>query len=264
MGILNYPQVSTWQDNLQSLGLSGHTFLGDNPKEPEEPSAAEELIKKQKMPDSHGEREDSPFGMSSIPNPMNNYGYKSKPGWLDFASLIPGGAGMAAKGINAGWNLNNAEAIDTARGTLGLEDKGNFLRDIMKDDEGHVADVSINNQDYSVGLEAEDPWGRTTLTPDEARKRSATLGGLEEKEPPKKESFFSSLFDDGPNRTENRTNFIDEATSFFDSLFDDSLNEFPDAPDQPKGAPDMTERTSRSDLSPGARDAMDRDSLGLY
>ena len=120
----------------------------------------------------------------------NNTGYTDKPGWLGATSMLPGAAGMAGKAVNAGINLGNHAAVNNARESIGLDRRDGLMdtaRGIMRDNQGQVADASINGEDYSVGIGEKmygggglTPQGNTSLTPNEARNRALTLGGITE------------------------------------------------------------------------------------
>lgn len=124
---------------------------------------------------------DTPKGTRST-KAVDNYGYINKPKGLGLASALPGPAGMIGKGVNLAINANNTSAVNKARQAVGLEPLSGLdkAKSVLKDKQGQVADVKINDQDYSVGFEAMSPQGRTNLTPDEARKRGLTLGGVQE------------------------------------------------------------------------------------
>jgi spore germination cell wall hydrolase CwlJ-like protein len=140
-------------------------------------------------------------------NAADNYGYQSKPGFVGPAATAIGmfnpALGMAAKVGSAAWNANNASAVASARQMLGLPDqvgvKGftDAIKGVMKDNKGQIADVSINNKDYSVGFEALSPTGKTNLTPMEARNRGLTLGGITEKSKPQSK-LEKAMFEDDP------------------------------------------------------------------
>lgn len=108
--------------------------------------------------------------------------YIDKPGWMKYAAMLPGIGGKIAKVASVAANVNNTRATNVARQGMGLtpmstKDK---VKSTLRDQKGQVADVKINKRDYSVGFEAMSPEGRTNLTPEEARKRGLTLGGIEE------------------------------------------------------------------------------------
>ncbi|MDY8108047.1 hypothetical protein U0C82_02640 [Fulvimarina sp. 2208YS6-2-32] len=108
----------------------------------------------------------------------NNYGYTDKSALVGLAGAIPGPIGVAAKGLNAGINLNNAGAVNAARSTLGLPslDKGQMAGAVVGVNDysdGYIGDVNIGEETYAVGFEALTPDRRTTLTVNEARQRDA-------------------------------------------------------------------------------------------
>ena len=106
--------------------------------------------------------------------------YINKPGWMKFASLIPGPIGMAAKAANVAVNVNNTNEVNEARKSMGLEPLGvgGAVKGALIDQHGQIARVDINGNQYSVGFEAEDKYGRPNLTPREAWARTATPTGV--------------------------------------------------------------------------------------
>lgn len=115
----------------------------------------------------------------NIPNASNNFRYVDKPtGALSVLSRMPGQIGMAAKAVGAMMGVQNTHATGKAREYLGLEPNylGNGLKNVLGDPNGFIGDVDIGGKTYAVGLGAQDPKGRTTLTPNEARTRAMTMG----------------------------------------------------------------------------------------
>jgi hypothetical protein len=116
----------------------------------------------------------------------NNTGYFDKPGWVGMTSALPGAAGMAGKALNAGINLGNHMAVNDARIQSGLAPRDGVMdtiRGIARDNQGQVADATINGQDYSIGVGGKvhgggglTPRGNTSLTPQEAHNRGAMFG----------------------------------------------------------------------------------------
>ena len=182
-------------------------------------------------------------------------------------------------------NANNVGAIDAARGMMGIGGLStkDVLSGIAKDKQGFVANVDITNQagktnPYSVSLEAMTPSGKTALTPDEARKRSAANPAniaLSAKQDESKKGIFSGV--------------KSMAKNIFDSIFGDDedtkqveskafgtmtvaapksggvYDVFPDAPAAPKDTtPSRSQSESRGGLSDAARDAVDKGTGGLY
>lgn len=168
--------------DLDELGLSPTPETPEAPK----PTVAQEVKKAPVDRSNGGDRAQEAgqggpstqqaglanFGRSAT----NNYGYINRPGALGFASMLPGAAGMAAKAVNAGISANNTAATNKAREQLGLDKVsfGRALGNMFSDQKGQVADVKVGQNQYSVGLEALDKTGRTTLTPTEAAARAAS------------------------------------------------------------------------------------------
>lgn len=203
----------------------------------------------------------------------NNFGYIHKPGILGLAALAPGATGLLGKLANAAVNYNNVEAVDKAREYIGLPDQstGSKIRGTFKDNQGQVADVNLNDRLYSVGMEAVDPrTGYTNLTPDEARKRGLTLGGVTEE--PQDSALQTSRGYLHPDITPEEHGLFSSAKqhihSFLDHVFGGSTDyshSFPDAPANPAGYGQPTRGgIDRGAISPAASDAIDKGSGGLY
>lgn len=109
------------------------------------------------------------------PTAADNYGYINKPGFMSFLGMAPvPGAGIAATALNTGINMGNNQAVRTAQRMLGMPtEKPSLVRDMVKSPkDGFIGDLPIAGKNYPVGFEAQNKEGETTLTPDEARKRS--------------------------------------------------------------------------------------------
>ncbi len=106
----------------------------------------------------------------------NNYGYINRPGAMGFAGMLPGPLGTAGTVVNAAIGASNTAATNIARESIGLEKVGlgRAIGNMIKDQKGQVADINVGSRNYSVGLEALDSVGRTTLTPDEANRRAVS------------------------------------------------------------------------------------------
>lgn len=107
----------------------------------------------------------------------NNFGYFDKPTGTGLALGMLGGTFGTI--VDKGINLNNAIAMEDARKVAGISNDSpfGFIKDaMMGTKDGRVGDVKIGDQQYSVGLEAQDKFGRTTLTPEEARERALITG----------------------------------------------------------------------------------------
>jgi Peptidase M15 len=109
----------------------------------------------------------------------NNYGYQNKSFLMEASQMLPGAPGMAMKAINVLQNIDNKAAINSARNMLGLEDSPR-MSNVLKDTKGSIANAKIGNEEYSIGFEALDNKGRTTLTPEEARRRGMMTDGVTE------------------------------------------------------------------------------------
>lgn len=233
--------------------IAAGNYWNPNPPEPEQ-STAEEIIKPQEDPRMGSGRDTTQSSKAGEFNRSvtDNYGYIDKPGWLSATGFLPGPAGMVGKMVNMGVNANNVKAVNDARDTIDLPSLGfmDTVKGVMRDRKGQVAPVTINNQDYEVGLEALSPAGQTNLTPNEARQRAAWAGGLTEtpKEQAiqnRKEFAKSDLGKQNQGFIQKTYNEVKEvAKNFVDSIFGGSdksnspgKNSFPDRPSSPD-APD--------------------------
>lgn len=152
-------------------------------------------------------------------NPIDNFGYFDKPKWMKAAAMIPGKIGAAAKLANVAVNANNTGAVNRAREMIELPPlKGkDALKSAIKDQQGQVANVYINNEDYQVGFEALSPSGNTNLTPNEARQRGLALGGLSEGVSPVSTGK-------GPEEKGKKKGFIEKVTGLGEGWLGDFLD----------------------------------------
>jgi hypothetical protein len=222
----------------------------------------------------------------------------NKPEIVGYAGMLPGAAGWAGKAVNAGWNASNTKATNKAREQMGLEKVG-FMKSIgnmFKDQQGQVADVNIGKQNYSVGLEAEDLVGRTTLTPDEANKRAfsnatsivetpadeaaanrsaftAANGSWFDKAKQEVGNIFSSFF--GRNEETNEQSFEVTAQKGLEAAKaanpSGDTGKFASRPDKPSGNSDKgwgdmssSERDHARGMSGQVSDSIERGGAGLY
>lgn len=130
-----------------------------------------------------GEKSDSDYDINDKLDPLtqaNNFGYYDMPMAVKIAAALPGAIGTTGK-ITAGMiTHNNTQSVQAARKAAGLEpmELNGFGFPSNKEDKqkvknGVVGDVTIGDQNYTIGLKAVGPQGQTMLTPDEARKRAA-------------------------------------------------------------------------------------------
>jgi hypothetical protein len=163
---------------VEQSNISDLTSLGLSPTEDKkEPTVAQQTIQGVK-PQVLGEGDHAPSDGKSLSSSgrtqANNFGYVNKPTGAGLANFVPGPVGMVSKAVNTGINMNNVGAVNSARGMMGLDDVGfgGTVKGALKDNKGKVADVNINGGIYSVGLEALDAQGKTTMTPQEANARA--------------------------------------------------------------------------------------------
>lgn len=134
----------------------------------------------QSLGTSNVQRRDGPdFSRYTERTPQQNYGYIDRPNYLSLTNSIPGVLGTASKATDVAIQANNSLARNRARETLGQEKKNvigqTFSSMLGIRDPSVVSRVAINSKPYAVGFEALDKKGNTTLTPQEARRRSLTL-----------------------------------------------------------------------------------------
>jgi len=234
----------------QLSSMNGYTIMENNyvnpntltPAKPEDKqSVAQETVQqvgpkeeKQKFP-TRGEQPTGIINGDSFPrSETNNYSYIDKPGIVKAASFAPGPIGLAGKALNLGINTNNAVATNAARDAMDVPQNTGFgfAKDVVRDNKGQVGSYNINNNTYAVGLEAISPSGVTNLTPNEARVRSQTLGGIT---PATKQQVREQNKVARETKKEGAIqSMLDHAKNFFDSLFNGNTNDknyFPDAPE---------------------------------
>lgn len=102
--------------------------------------------------------------------------YINKPGWAGFAGMLPGPLGLVGTAANMGVNANNTAAVNNQRETLGFANKSALsnVGSTLMDKQGYIGDQydSRSQNVTPVGFEANDKFGRTTFTPEEARMRN--------------------------------------------------------------------------------------------
>lgn len=296
--IPNYNIVPSWQQiKLEDYGLGLSQEPQDSSITPPSPVDVVKQNREQEELDKRLPRleggNNTGFSGDYHRDPSNNFGYFDKPTGMGLISNLPGALGIAGKGINAVVNANNVGAIDAARGMMGIGGLStkDVLSGIAKDKQGFVANVDITNQagktnPYSVSLEAMTPSGKTALTPDEARKRSAanpaniTLSANQKENKPgifssiknTAKNIFDSLFSDDTQKVESKAfGTMTVAAPKSGGKYD----QFPDAPSQPTQSTSRasnhsvererdTSLSGRGGLSDAARDAVDRGTGGLY
>lgn len=168
---------------VEQTNISDLTSLGLSPTEDKKEDTTAQTVNRSVLPKvSFGEGDHASSdgkGLSTSGRTQaNNFGYMNKPTGMGIANFVPGPVGLVSKGVNTAVNMNNVGAVDAARGMMGLDSLGfgDTVKGALKDNKGKVADVNVNGGIYSVGLEALDAQGKTTMTPEEASKRAAAAG----------------------------------------------------------------------------------------
>ena len=241
--------------------------LGLDPLQQTKETTAEVVKKKPIAEQREGGDSDSfsdPSGQGfARGGPTNNFGYIDKPGWMGFASAIPGPVGLAGKAANIGINAMNTSAVNEARSMMGLP-KQSFMENVkstVKDQHGQIGDVKIQTPQgiaqYPVGFEAQDKHGRTNMTPQEASLRArANQSDLSLASKPEVKSSVSDFKAEYPNE---RQGLLSKVEGFIDNLFGrDSESSyasgFPDAPAAPSSR-DAGSRPTASSPAGGAQAA---------
>lgn len=314
------PAVQTndaFTSDLKELGLAPTA-----PTAAQAPTTAQKVVSKPKENvggGSRGEKGGTGYTTSAGPNDSksfgsnaktgqpsgrsaaNNYGYTNKPAALGLAGMIPGPIGLAGKALNVGINASNVAATNKAREALGLGKKGfgENLGASLRDQKGHVADVKIGAKQYSVGLEAQDKYGRTTLTPEEGRKRAASLkSSIVEATPKESKARRASFAKENPGATGFFGRVKEGVGSIFSGIFGNDIKAaaqgkvpnstsamnpggisigkggFPSAPSAPAGSSKGSSqyggfssaagKARGESISPGAAGAIGKGSGGLY
>jgi hypothetical protein len=297
-------QNDAYTSDLEELGLAPADTTVDTA--PPKPTVAQEIKDKPKEIATGGDRageagHGSP-GQAGLANfdrsATNNYGYMNKPAGLGFAGALPGALGLAGKAVNAGIHANNTAATNTAREAMGLEkvSMGKALGNLVADQKGQVANVEIGKNQYSVGLEAVDRKGRTTMLPDEANKRAmSNATNIVESTPEQKATadaaftkehggffarakqevsdIFSSIFgredDEVTTQTEAALN-AGGLQAARDARPSGDTSKFPDKPSAPSGGDKgwggmfSSERSNARGMSGQVSDSIERGGAGLY
>lgn len=197
-------------------------------------------------------------------NQGNNFGYVDKPAGLGLVSqLAPGAFGTMLGLVDKGINVNNTMAVNAARESMGVPGLG--LGGAVKGaltgpKNGYVGDVRIGDNQYSVGFEAQDKFGRTSMTPDEARTRGLLAGdiSLATKDQVKDDvKSFKETYGTTKGNTiagalaGNISEMVGNVKGFFSNLFGDDQvsNEMAGAfPSAPSGSTAKTTKGTFSDV----------------
>lgn len=172
--VLGYLPEGYATDGSSSGGYAPENYYGETASK-KEPVVLEELPAgggEMRIP--QGGYNNETFGEPTDRSSANNYGYEPNSIVGSVMGLAPGPIGLTGRALKTVENINNAKAAQAAAKTIGVKDivgpstLGGAVRGVNK---GHVADVTIDGKTYSVGLEATDAQGRTTLNPEEARMR---------------------------------------------------------------------------------------------
>jgi len=262
---------NTAQTNPQPI--QGQSLANPNLQQAQkqDPTAAQEIIKhtgELAQPDT-----ESPAGSN----------YFNKPGWMGWTSMIPGPLGFVGKMANLGANVNNLQAINEQRATLGFAENpaSKQIGQALFDQNGYIGDVTTTRADGTketapVSFEATDKNQRTAYTPEEARlheqlsntapatqaEQQAAIGSFNNQFPEQNKSFFGGLvqsakglfgniFGSPPTPTTGSGVYTGGQSQGLDS------NGFPSQPDKP-------DVSYSSDNSPDDRDSHDKTTNGGY
>lgn len=150
----------------------------------------------------------------------NNYGYIDTPNWLQAVGFLPV-VGPVAKMADRVIGVNNTAANNAARDEIGLDNLGPLrsLGNIFGGrDESTIANVNIGENPYSVGFEALNKKGQTTLTPGEAVRRSGIAGNkLTEMTPKQSRAWEKEFEEEFPGQSRGLFgNIVDSIRGMFD------------------------------------------------
>lgn len=128
--------------------------------------------------DTHTNSMDNSRGKANQ-NINENFGFVNKPGLVGAGLSLAGPFGKLA---NAGWNMKNATAVNTARTALGLDNptgkarlKADF-KGAVQNNKGQVSNAAkIGPGTYHIGFNALSPDGKTNMTVNEAQNRARAL-----------------------------------------------------------------------------------------
>lgn len=117
----------------------------------------------------------------------SNQGYVDRPSILGLSGFLPTPLALAGLATSVGMNVNNQKAISDQRQALGFTDTttGQKVGGALFDTNGYIGEAQITRSNGTqetvpVSFEAADKYNRTTLTPEEARKRELISQNLEE------------------------------------------------------------------------------------
>lgn len=204
----------------------------------------------------------------------NAYGYYNKPGWMGFASFVPGPIGLVGKLGNLGINASNTEAVNNQREALGFTPNStakNILSTVF-DQQGYIGELSVPNSTgipsvAPVSFEATDSNQRTAYTPEEARLREQLANAQEatkaqqqaaietfNQQFPEQQSFMSRLASSTKGLFSNlfggKTNTVSGGTNGGSSGY--STSHFPDRPNvtnSDNNSPDDRDSTNNGGYS---------------
>ena len=281
-------QVTTAGNTSTFSPSKTKTKTGDTPSDEE--TTAEKI--KKGVKDTSSDEGPVQVGSEGSPSGLldrsvgNNYGYIDAPNWLGLASFLPGIGGTAASAAKYGIRANDTAATGEARGTLGLE--GNSGMDWLTgllgtSDPQKVADVSIGDNKYAVGLEATNKQGMTTLTPMEARNRSLITGQpLVELTTPQSKQFYDDFAAENPQEKGGFLSGVGNAvsgllggigsvassvgtgiSSLFDGIFGSGTPGIA-TPDTSNYTPSTDAGRAAAEISPAAAQAIESGQGGLF
>lgn len=261
-------QVDTTSETPQKEGI-----------EKDDKSITDELIRRDgDSGDSASENAAKDFNREM----SDNYGYQRAPAGLGLVGFMGGPVGMAAKMAGLGFKANNEGAVQSARETLGLKERGLFdsVKSMMTNRDGYIGDVTYNDKVEStpIGFEASDKYGRTTLTPNEARMRQQLAGNFQEATPEIMKQSVNSFRQENPNARQGLlSGLFSGARNIFNSLLNEDINtnanskSYPHAPSLEAEQVTQNSRTQTNSReseayrdSKQARDAIDSGSKGLW
>ena len=223
-------------DGYNLVEANNYMSLDDlnlNPLSEEKEQTVANEVKKPPIPDNQRVGGDSDSASQPMGNaggfagPTNNFGYMNKPGWAGLAGAIPGPIGFMGKAANVAINASNTSAMNKARDLMGLP-KQSFaesFKSTIKDQHGQIGDVKLETPQgvaqYPVGFEAQDKFGRTNMTPQEAALRGrANQSPLSLATRTDVKSAVEDFKKENPEERQGLfSQFTSAASNFIDNLF---------------------------------------------
>lgn len=163
---------------------------------------------------------------SSVQKAVNtsdeNQGYVNKPAALGLTGFLPTPLALAGLATNLGLNANNQKQIADQRTALGFSEPttGQKVGGTVFDTHGYIGEAKISRANGTqeivpVSFEAVDKNNRTTLTPEEARKRELISQNLEEAKAEEQKAAIGTFNNQFPEQQSFTQKMIQAAKGLF-------------------------------------------------